>query len=152
MRQQQRQVISSDVAFSVDPDLFAKNADAARATKASLIVGFFAKAASAHKDRLIQVMRQVQHLIGRMQLNSTYLTIELLAIGDLTVGQPHSWLRLEASNSRTLVHLAPETSCIEGSGIGIEGCSARNYVLIAADYLACAIPHFAFNHELIIAL
>lgn len=83
----------------------------------------------------------------RWELDNRFLTV-----GDLTVRQPHPGFRFEAPNSRTFVDLAPETSRIQSGGIGIEGCSARNNVLIAADHLACAIPNFAFCHELIIGL
>jgi len=80
------------------------------------------------------------------------LDVRFLAVGDLAVGQPHSGFGLETSNRRTFVHLAPEASRIEDGGIGIDGGSARNHVLVAADHLACAVPNFTFSHELIIGL
>jgi hypothetical protein len=167
MRQQEREVISNDFAFSVDPNLFAKDTDAASATEASFIIGFLSKAASTHRGRLLQVTRDMQHLfecllemvdlaLGIWALSSTTRCTRaavpklVLAVGDLTVCQPHPRFHFETPDSRTFVELAPETSRIESGGIGIEGCSARDNVLIAADHLSCAIPDYTFCHELII--
>jgi hypothetical protein len=78
--------------------------------------------------------------------------IRFLAVGNLTVRQAHPRFRLEVANRRSFVDLAPETSRIQSGGVGINGCSAGNNVLIAADHLTCAILNFAFGHDSSIVL
>ncbi len=64
MRQKESEVVLNHLSGSVNPDLLAKDADSAGASKTSLVIGLFTKiTSSSHKRILAQVLLCEQHLL-----------------------------------------------------------------------------------------
>jgi hypothetical protein len=61
--QEEGEIVSNDLLFCVDPDLFTQNPDSACSPKMSFVIGDLAQAGvSAQNEILTQVMRITQHL------------------------------------------------------------------------------------------
>jgi hypothetical protein len=52
MRQEKGEIVFHNLIPAVDPDFLAKNADPARTTKSSLVVGVFGEIVSSHEDSI----------------------------------------------------------------------------------------------------
>ena len=61
--QEEGKIVSNDLLFCVDPDLFTQNPDSVCTPKMSFVIGDLAQAdVSAHKRSLVQMTLLMQHL------------------------------------------------------------------------------------------